>query len=110
EVRRRAAGLGPTTVLHVVTSRVSADSRRLLWLPAAVVAYVLGSLILPRGLPSEAVVPGLIYGGLSALTAVGLVLIYRATRVINFAQANMGAVAATLTILLIDSWHWSYWL
>ncbi|MDX6273224.1 MAG: hypothetical protein QOJ92_434 [Frankiales bacterium] len=80
-----------------------------MWLPAAVAAYGLGWVILPRGLPSEAVVPGLIYGGLSSLTAIGLVLIYRATRVINFAQANMGAVVATVTILAIDSWHWSYW-
>jgi ABC-type branched-subunit amino acid transport system ATPase component/branched-subunit amino acid ABC-type transport system permease component len=80
------------------------------WVVAAAGAYALGTLGLPRGLPPEAVVPGLIYGGLSALTAVGLVLIYRATRVINFAQANMGAVSATLTILLIDSWHWSYWI
>src|SRR3954451_7952992 len=48
---------------------------------------------------------GLAYGGL----AIGLVLIYRATRVINFAHAELGALgAAVLAILVLDhSWDWA---
>jgi ABC-type branched-subunit amino acid transport system ATPase component/ABC-type branched-subunit amino acid transport system permease subunit len=74
------------------------------------IAYLLGSTLLPRGLPVEAVVPGLILGGLSALIAMGLVLIYRSTRIINFAQANIGGVVATLVVLLVEVAHWNYWL
>ncbi|MEA2724672.1 MAG: hypothetical protein QOH59_2443, partial [Gemmatimonadales bacterium] len=83
--------------------------------PAAVAAgvlaaYLLGNTLLPRGLPLEAVIPGLILGGLGALTAMGLVLIYRSTRIINFAQANMGGIVATLVVLLVTIAHWNFWL
>ncbi|MEY2475517.1 MAG: hypothetical protein QOG87_832 [Actinomycetota bacterium] len=75
-----------------------------------VAAYVVAAMLLPRGLPIEALIPGLIVGALSSLTALGLVLIYRATRIINFAQANMGAIVATLVVLLVESRGWNYWL
>jgi ABC-type branched-subunit amino acid transport system ATPase component/ABC-type branched-subunit amino acid transport system permease subunit len=83
------------------------------WLAAAAgvaVAYVLGSRLLPGGLPLEVIIPGLIFGALSSLTAMGLVLIHRSTRIINFAQANMGGIVATLVVLLVAVWHWNYWL
>src|ERR671936_483050 len=51
---------------------------------------------------------GAIVGSLYGLTAVGLVLIYRANRVINFAQASMGASAAVLGILLVVQRNVSY--
>jgi ABC-type branched-subunit amino acid transport system ATPase component/branched-subunit amino acid ABC-type transport system permease component len=74
------------------------------------IAFVLGSELLPRGVPVVAVIPGLILGSLSALTAMGLVLIYRSTRIINFAQANIGGIVATLVVLLVEVAHWNYWL
>jgi ABC-type branched-subunit amino acid transport system ATPase component/branched-subunit amino acid ABC-type transport system permease component len=74
------------------------------------VTYLLGSRFLPRGFAIEAVIPGLIFGGLSALTAMGLVLIYRSTRIINFAQANMGGIAAALVVLLVEVARWNFWL
>jgi ABC-type branched-subunit amino acid transport system ATPase component/ABC-type branched-subunit amino acid transport system permease subunit len=40
----------------------------------------------------------------------GLVLIHRSTRIINFAQANMGGIVATLVVLLVEVAHWNYWL
>jgi ABC-type branched-subunit amino acid transport system ATPase component/ABC-type branched-subunit amino acid transport system permease subunit len=76
----------------------------------AVVGYVAGAGLLPRGLPVEVLIPGLIVGGLSSLTAMGLVLIYRSTRIINFAQANIGGFVATLVVLLVEAEHWNYWL
>lgn len=75
-----------------------------------VAAYVAGSTFLPRGVPVEAVIPGLILGALSSLTAMGLVLIYRSTRIINFAQANMGGFVASLVVLLVEVGHWNFWL
>ncbi len=74
------------------------------------IAYLAGSALLPRGVPVVAIVPGLILGSLGALTAMGLVLIYRSTRIINFAQANIGGIVATLVVLLVEVAHWNYWL
>ena len=48
---------------------------------------------------------GLTYGVL----AVGLVLVYRATRVINFAYGDIGAVAAGILAKLVLDNGWSYW-
>ena len=38
---------------------------------------------------------GVVLGSLTGLTAMGLVLVYRASRVVNFAQAEFGGLAAT---------------
>src|SRR3954447_12482866 len=43
---------------------------------------------------------GLVLGSLSALVAMGLVLVYRANRVVNFAQGEMGAMASVLAASL----------
>ena len=51
----------------------------------------------PRGV----LVYGAIIGLLYALLAFGLILVYRATRIINFAQAEIGAAAAVFAVLLI---------
>ena len=53
---------------------------------------------------------GVLIGLLYALLAFGLILVYRATRIINFAQAEMGSVAALLGFLLIKVHHFPYLL
>ena len=60
--------------------------------------------------PPGIYVYGVIIGLLYALLAVGLILIYRATRIINFAQAEMGATSAVLAVLLIKVHHYPYLL
>lgn len=52
------------------------------------------------------IVQGLVFG----LLAMGIVLIYRSTRVINFAVGNMGLPGATLMALLVINWHFPFWL
>ena len=52
---------------------------------------------------------GAIIGSLYGLVAVGLILIYRANRIINFAQASIGAAPAVLAILLVVQRGMSYW-
>jgi hypothetical protein len=47
-------------------------------------------------------VRGLIIGALTALIALGMALVYRANRIINFAQAHMGYAPALLAFLLMD--------
>ena len=52
------------------------------------------------------VINGLIFG----LLAMGIVLIYRSTRVINFAVGNMGLPGAALFALMIINWGFPFWL
>ena len=51
------------------------------------------------------VVQGLVFG----LLAMGIVLIYRSTRVINFAVGNMGLPGATLFALMMINYGWPFW-
>ncbi|MEY2402544.1 MAG: branched-chain amino acid transport system permease protein livM [Acidimicrobiaceae bacterium] len=52
-------------------------------------------------IPTEIVMLGLIYGSLYALLGMGIILVYRANRIINFAQAQLGSVPAIIALLLI---------
>ena len=56
----------------------------------------------------QQVVSGLATGGIYASLALALVLIYRATRVINFAQGEMGMFSTFIALWLIQS-GWPYW-
>jgi len=56
----------------------------------------------------QQVVSGLASGGIYASLAVAIVLIYRSTRVINFAQGEMGMFMTFVALWLIDG-GWPYW-
>ena len=66
--------------------------------------------VLERGLPLGIVGLGAVSGLLYAINAIGLVLIFRANRVINFAQAEFGSVAAVLAIQLSIQWHFPFFV
>ena len=51
-------------------------------------------------------VTGMTYG----IIAVGLVLVYRSSRIINFAQGAIGALGASLAGVAVVEWGVSYWL
>jgi branched-chain amino acid transport system permease protein len=51
--------------------------------------------------PVGVIVQGIVIGGLTALIAFGIALIYRANRIINFAAGDVGGVSASLAVLLI---------
>ncbi len=53
---------------------------------------------------------GIAAGALYGLIAVGLILIYRTNRIINFAVAAVGAFPAVLAALLIAVRGWDWWL
>lgn len=63
--------------------------------------------LLPALGPRHAPIPhgvflsGAVLGTLYAFIAIGLILVYRANRIINFAQAQLGAVPAVLALLLM---------
>jgi branched-chain amino acid transport system permease protein len=58
--------------------------------------------------PAPILFLGAVLGSLSALIAMGVVLVYRSTRIINFAQGDLGAISGMLGVLLISGPHWPY--
>lgn len=63
-----------------------------------------------RGTPNAVVFSATVRGLLNALTAVGLVVVYRSTRVINFAQTALGAAGGELTFQLLALTGTPWWL
>lgn len=59
---------------------------------------------------SQLVFDGVVYGLISGLLAMGIVLVYRATRIINFAVGSMGLVGASLLALLVINYGVPFWL
>lgn len=53
---------------------------------------------------------GLVVGSLVAFISIGIVLIYRTNRIINFAQADIGAVAVVVTVMLVGQTKLNYFL
>ena len=60
--------------------------------------------------PVVAVVLGLIVGLSYALLGLGLILVYRSSRVINLAHGEMGALAAAVVAVLVNEYGWPYWV
>src|SRR5947208_2053443 len=58
--------------------------------------------------PAGVILKGMVIGGLYALIALGLALVYRANRIINFAQGDLGGAPAAMAVLLIVSLKWPY--
>ena len=60
-------------------------------------------------LTSQIVYLGVIDGLLIGLLALGVVLIYRASGVINFAVGSLGVLSASLLALLVLTYDWPFW-
>lgn len=91
-------------------SQLTGAGRLALWAAGFLLAWLVGAVLLPKGLPAGVVVLGLLLGALSAMTAMGLVLIYRSARVINFAQAEIGGLAAAVAVVMVAGWHLPFFL
>ena len=65
----------------------------------AVLAVQLVLFPVPKGV----FLRGIIIGLLTAMISVGMALVYRANRVLNFAQGDLGYVSASLAVMLIVS-------
>jgi branched-chain amino acid transport system permease protein len=79
----------------------------LVLLVAAAIFLVIGSLT--SDIFAQQTVAGLAQGAIFASLALALVLIYRATEVVNFAQGEM-AMATTYIAYQLTLWGLSYWL
>jgi ABC-type branched-subunit amino acid transport system ATPase component/ABC-type branched-subunit amino acid transport system permease subunit len=53
---------------------------------------------------------GVVRGMIIALIAMGIVLVYRSSRVINFAVGDLGVPATALLAIMVGLHHWPYWL
>ena len=60
-------------------------------------------------IPSFVLVQGVITGLGYGLLAMGLVLIYRTNRVLNFAQGQLGVVAAVFLVKCFYDFGFNYW-
>ncbi|HMJ77303.1 MAG TPA: ABC transporter permease [Iamia sp.] len=74
--------------------------------PLAIIALQLALYPVPSGI----FIRGVVIGGLTALVSLGMALIHRSNRILNFAQADLGGVPAVLVLMLMTAWGWSYWL
>ena len=52
---------------------------------------------------------GVVGGLITALVAMGIVLVYRSSRVINFAVGDIGVPAAALLAVMVGKHGWPYW-
>ena len=82
--------------------------RRLAFLAPLAALVVFQRVVYPA--PLGVVVGGGLVGARIALIALGIALVYRANRIVNFAQGDLGAVPATLGVMLVVAWNWNYWI
>ncbi len=71
---------------------------------------MLASFFQPHIATSNLLFIGLIQGLIVSMLGMGIVLIYRSTRVINFAVADLGVPAAALLAIMVVRSHFPYWV
>jgi branched-chain amino acid transport system permease protein len=52
---------------------------------------------------------GIKFGALYALAALGLVVVHRATKTVNFAHGAFAMLGAFASFLIVVKWQWTYW-
>lgn len=97
EARERLSSHRPTQVISGLTVAYTV----LYWVPQSP---------LPEVMPWGVIAQGVIFGTSYALLAMGLILIHRTTRIVNFAYGAMGAMPGSLTVGLFVAKGWNYWL
>jgi len=58
----------------------------------------------------QVLIAGIKFGAIYALTALGLVVIHKATKTVNFAHGAFAMLGAFASFLIVVHWHWPYWL
>jgi branched-chain amino acid transport system permease protein len=92
-----------------VTTSVSASHRRAVVVVGGLIAALaLATVALPDQVPAGVVLKGALFGSATGLLAVGLVLTYRTTRIINFSYGAMGSLGGGLAAALTvgKGWNW----
>jgi branched-chain amino acid transport system permease protein len=95
---------------------LSPRARALLAVGGPIALYVLLGLLTGKSgivrdrAPFGVVLIGVVRGTVTALGAIGIILIYRANRFINFAHGALGSLVGVLCIGMVLQHHMSYWL
>ena len=74
------------------------------------VLMVVGVKIAWPSVPGAIYLQGVVEGLMIGLIALGIVIVYRANRIINFAAADLGSAPATFAFLLFASLGWNLYL
>ncbi len=98
---RRIADLPPTQ-RKAVTYGVLAVVVAVLW--------AVTSKIWPNSAPMGVILQGAVFGTVTGLLAIGLVLIYRTNKIINFAYGAMGGVGGVLSVMMFVESHVNYFV
>jgi ABC-type branched-subunit amino acid transport system ATPase component/ABC-type branched-subunit amino acid transport system permease subunit len=79
--------------------------------PAALAIAVVVFAVAVWSVPSGVLVQGALVGALTSFLALGLALVWRANRIINFAAGDLGTIPATLAVLLtISTLALNWWI
>ncbi|MDP1862269.1 MAG: ABC transporter permease, partial [Gemmatimonadaceae bacterium] len=106
----RRARLAPRGATLLRTVR---DDRRLRWTAIAVIAvaaYPIVGALLPDGAPLGVTLQGAVFGTVTALLAMGLILLYRSDNIINFSYGAMGLIGGNMGVNLYLEAGWNYFL
>jgi len=74
------------------------------------VGMIVGVKLLWSDVTWGTVLGGTIEGFLIALVALGIAIVYRANRIVNFSAADLGGTPAILALLLYSSWGWNVYV
>ena len=87
-------------------SGLTARLRSLAGPAAVIVAVQLVLFPMPLGIWVQGITVGL----LGALVAIGMALVYRSNKILNFAQGDLGMAPATLSLILVQTFAWTWLL
>ena len=74
------------------------------------ISWPLAAALLPEGAPVGIVLTGIVLGTANGLLAIGLILIYRTNRIVNFAYGSLGSVAGLFGVQLYLKSGWNYFV
>jgi branched-chain amino acid transport system permease protein len=94
--------------LRLVTT--SERARATLSAALPLVGMIVGVKLVWSDVTWGTVLGGTIEGFLIALVALGIAIVYRANRIVNFSAADLGGTPAILALLLYSSWGWNVYL
>jgi branched-chain amino acid transport system permease protein len=77
---------------------------------SAVVGTIICRVHSGHWVPNAAFLQAIVRGAVSAMFAIGLVLIYRSSRIVNFAQGILGVIGSTLFLMLVVVQGWNFFI
>jgi branched-chain amino acid transport system permease protein len=76
----------------------------------SLVLWAISARIWPGSAPLGLILQGVVFGTVTGLLAIGLVLIYRTNKIINFAYGAMGGVGGVLSVMMFKEAEINYFV